>query len=71
MGNVKVIYRDLSSNRLITATEAATREPDTWAEEIFVQNLSTNGNSHREDLPSVKLQERIPLPGRGGVPNND
>ncbi len=55
MSNLKVIYRDLSSNRLITATDAATREPDTWSEEIFVQNLSTNGNSHREDLVSVKL----------------
>ena len=55
MSDATVIYRDLSSNRLITAKEAATREPDTWVEDIFVQNLSTNGNSHREDLPSVKL----------------
>ncbi len=55
MSNAKVIYRDLSSNRLITEKEAATRDPETWIEEIFVNNLSTNGNSHRKDLPSVKL----------------
>ena len=55
MGESKVIYRDVSSNRLITAKEAAKRDPDTWVEEVFTPDTSEQDERlQRSDLPSVK-----------------
>ncbi len=35
MRKSKVIYRDKSSNRLITRQQAEKRDPETWVEEVF------------------------------------
>ncbi len=55
MGKSKVIYRDVSSDKLITAQEAAKRDPETWVEEVFTPDTSEQDDRlQRRDMPSVK-----------------
>ena len=55
MGKSKVIYRDVSSNRLITPQQAAKRDPDTWVEEEFTPDTSEQDHHvQRKDMPVVK-----------------
>ncbi len=53
MGKSKTIYRDVSSNRLITPQQAAKRDPDTWVEEVFNPNPESADRGVRE-LPNVE-----------------
>ena len=57
MGKSKTIYRDVSSNRLITPQQAAKRDPDTWVEEIFNPNTSESADREVRDLPHVEHLE--------------
>ena len=63
MSNTKVIYRDRFSNRLITAKEANTRDPETWVKEVFSQTMPTYANLAKEDLPSVTHLPRSKISG--------
>lgn len=55
MGKSKVIYRDKSSNRLITRHQAEKRDPETWVEEVFTPDAVDQDNHvQRKDMPSVK-----------------
>ncbi len=54
MGKSKVVYRDLSSNRLITRQQAAKRDPETWVEETFTRSEKSRDAPTRTDLPSVR-----------------
>jgi hypothetical protein len=51
----KVIYRDVSSNRLITRQQAVKRDPETWVEEVFSPDTSEQDDHvQRKHMPSVK-----------------
>ncbi len=56
MKTSKVIYREISSDRLITQQEASVREASMWQEEIFTPPEPTQDSPMRRDLPSVELQ---------------
>ena len=54
MSKTKTIYRDIASNRLIPRQDAATRDPDTWVEEIFTPNTSESAGREGKELPYVE-----------------
>lgn len=53
MSTSKMIYRDLTSDRLITRQQAASLDPETWQKEIFEPSKSLQDPITRRDLPSV------------------
>jgi hypothetical protein len=54
MRKSKVIYRDKSSNRLITRQQAEKRDPETWVEEVFTPSDKSQDAPARTDMPSVR-----------------
>ena len=54
MSKNKTIYRDIDSNRLIPRQAAATRDPDTWVEEVFSPDTSESAAREGKELPYVE-----------------
>ena len=59
MNTSKIIYRDISSNRLITPQEAVLREDSTWQEETFTPLEPSQEAPTGKGLPSVTTDESV------------
>lgn len=53
MSTSKTIYRDLTTNRLITQQMATSREPESWVEEVFTSIAPEPDDRAQDDMPSV------------------
>ncbi len=53
MSTPKTIYRDLTTNRLITQQMATSQDPESWVKEVFTPIASEPDDRAQDDIPSV------------------